>query len=138
MGCLVSGPWVGWRLCERAAGQAIQRHAGRELLDDALVTAANPDRPPGQPLRTAAISGLAFTVLYVVHRLLQGTGPDSSTAAAVATYNLAHRGALVASEVAGGLGLLALVRFLAGRVPVGGRGGEGLVAGGGAVSGGVW
>ena len=105
-------------MCERAAGQAIQRHAGRELLDDALVTAANPDRPPGQPLRTAAISGLAFTVLYVVHRLLQGTGPDSSTAAAVATYNLAHRGALVASEVAVGLGLLAFIPFLAGLVPV--------------------
>ena len=75
-----------------------------KLLDDALVTAANPDRPPGQPLRTAAISGLAFTVLYVVHRLLQGTGPDSSTAAAVATYQVAHRGALVAREVAVGLG----------------------------------
>src|SRR5215212_3624775 len=138
MGCLVSGPWVGWRLCERAAGQAIQRHAGRELLDDALVTAANPDRPPGQPLRTAAISGLAFTVLYVVHRLLQGTGPDSSTAAAVATYNLAHRGALVASEVAVGLGLLAFIPFLAGLVPVIWRAGQELLAVVVAISGGVF
>ena len=44
------------------------------------------DWPAGQPLRTAAIGGLTFTVLYVVHRLLQGTGPDSSGAAAVAAY----------------------------------------------------
>ena len=124
MGCLVGGPWVGWRLCVRTAAQAIHRHAGPELLDDALVTAANPDRSSGQRLRTAAISGLAFTVLYVVHRLLQGTGPDSSTAAAVATYPVAHRGALVASEVAVGLGLLAFIPFLAGLVPVIWRGGQ--------------
>jgi len=64
-------------------------------------------------LRTAAIGGLAFTVLYLVHRLLQGTGPDSSSAAAVADYNLAHRGALLASEVALGLGLLAFIPFVA-------------------------
>jgi hypothetical protein len=53
-------------LCEQAAAQAIQRHGGREVVDDALVTAANRDRSSDQPLRTAAISGLAFTVLYVV------------------------------------------------------------------------
>ena len=64
-------------------------------------------------MRTAAIGGLAFTVLYLVHRLLQGTGPDSSSAAAVADYNLAHRGALLASEVALGLGLLAFIPFVA-------------------------
>jgi hypothetical protein len=46
------------------------------------------DRSPGAALRTAAISGLAFTVLYLLHRLLQGTGPDSATAAAVAAYNV--------------------------------------------------
>jgi hypothetical protein len=108
------------------------------LLDDALVTAANPDRSPGQPLRTAAISGLAFTALYVVHRLLQGTGPDSSTAAAVATYNLAHRGALVASEVAVGLGLLAFIPFLAGLVPVIWRAGQETLAVAVAISGGVF
>jgi hypothetical protein len=51
--------------------------------------------------------------LYLVHRLLQGTGPDSSSAAAVADYNLAHRGALLASEVALGLGLLAFIPFVA-------------------------
>jgi len=69
-------------------------------------------------LRTAAIGGLAFTVLYLLHRLLQGTGPDSATAAAVAAYNLAHRSALLASEVAVGLALLAFIPFLAALVPV--------------------
>ena len=108
-----------------------------KLLDDALVTAANPDRSPGQPLRTAAISGLAFTASYVVHRLLQGTGPDSSTAAAVAAYNLAHRGALVASEVAVGLALLAFIPFLAALVPVIWRAGEESLAVAVAISGGV-
>jgi hypothetical protein len=88
------------------------------LLDDALVTSARRHRPPGQPLRAAAVAGLAFTVLYVVHRLLQGAGPDSSSAAAVAAYQVAHRGALLASEVAVGLALLAFIPFLAGLVPV--------------------
>jgi len=69
-------------------------------------------------LRTAAIGGLAFTALYLLHRLLQGTGPDSATAAAVAAYNLAHRSALLASEVAVGLALLAFIPFLAALVPV--------------------
>ena len=69
-------------------------------------------------MRTAAIGGLAFTVLYLLHRLLQGTGPDSATAAAVAAYNLAHRSALLASEVAVGLALLAFIPFLAALVPV--------------------
>ena len=102
------------------------------------MTAANPDRSPGQPLRTAAISGLAFTVLYVVHRLLQGTGPHSSTAAAVATYQVVHRGALVASEVAVGLGLLAFIPFLAGLVPVIWRAGQEPLAVAVAISGGVF
>jgi hypothetical protein len=71
----------------------------------------------GHPLRTAAVSGPAFTVLYLLHRLLQGTGPDSA-AAAVAAYNVAHRGALLASEIAVGLALLAFIPFLAALVPV--------------------
>jgi hypothetical protein len=125
-------------LYEQAAARAIQRHGGRQLLDDAPVTTAKPDRSPGQPLRTAAISGLAFTMLYVVHRLLQGTGPDSSTAAAVATYQVAHRGALVASEVAVGLGLLAFIPFVAGLVPVIWRAGQEPLAMGVAISGGVF
>jgi hypothetical protein len=136
--CLVAGRGSGGACVSGAAGQAIQRHAHCELLDDALVTAANLDRSPGQPLRTAAISALAFTVLYVVHRLLQGTGPDSSTAAAVATYQIAHRGALVASEVAVELGLLAFIPFLAGLVPVIWRAGQEPLAVAVAVSGGVF
>ena len=118
--------------------KAIPRRAGRELVDDALVTAANPDQSPGQPLRTAAISALAFTALYVVHRLLQGTGPDRSTAATVATYQVAHRGALVASEVAVGLALLAFIPFLAGLVPVIWRAGQESLAVAVAISGGVF
>lgn len=89
-------------------------------------------------MRTAAISALAFTVLYLVHRLLQGTGPDSSTAAAVASYQVAHRGALVASEVAVGLGLLAFIGFLAGLVPVIWQAGQESLAVAVAISGGVF
>jgi hypothetical protein len=74
----------------------------------------------------------------VVHRLLQGTGPDGSTAAAVATYQVAHRGALVASEVAVGLGLLAFIPFLAGLVPVIWRAGQESLAVAVAISGGVF
>jgi hypothetical protein len=73
---------------------------------------------PGQQVRIAAIGGLTFTVLYLLHRLLQGTGPDSSTAAAAAAYNLAHRSTLLASEVAVGLALLAFIPFVAALVPV--------------------
>jgi hypothetical protein len=102
------------------------------------VTSADRGGSPGQPLRTAAISALTFTVLYVLHRLLQGTGPDSSTAAAVATYNLAHRGVLVASEVAVGLALLAFIPFLAGLVPVIWRAGQESLAVAVAISGGVF
>ena len=77
-------------------------HAGSGLVDDAVVRRATTDRASGQRLRMAAIGGLAFTMLYLVHRLLQGTGPDSSSMEAVAAYQVAHRGALVASEVAVG------------------------------------
>jgi len=107
-------------------------------VDDALVTEARKDRPPGQPLRTAATGGLTFTILYVTHRLLQGTGPDSSSAAAVAAYQVAHRGALLASEVAVGLALLAFIGFLAGLVPVIWRAGQETLAVAVAISGGVF
>jgi hypothetical protein len=96
------------------------------------------DRSPGQPLRTAAIGGLAFTVLYLVHRILQGLGPDSSTAAAVADYSLTHRGTLLASEVAVGLALLAFIPFLAALVPVIWRAGQEPLAVAVAISGGVF
>jgi hypothetical protein len=89
-------------------------HAGRRLLDDALVTSVQLDQTPRKAMRTAALGGLAFTILY----LLQGTGPDSSTAAAITDYNLAHRSTLVASEVAVGLALLAFIPFLAALVPI--------------------
>jgi hypothetical protein len=82
------------------------------------MTGAHLDGSPGPQLRTAAIAGLAFTVLYLLHRLLQGTGPNSATAAAAAAYNLAHRSPLLVSEVALGLALLAFIPFLAALVPV--------------------
>jgi hypothetical protein len=113
-------------------------HAGSDLLEDDPVTSVTPSRPPGRPLRTAAIGGLAFTVLYLVHRILQGTGPDSSTAAAVADYNLAHRSALLASEVAVGLALLAFIPFLAALVPFVWRAGQESLAVAVAISGGVF
>jgi hypothetical protein len=86
----------------------------------------------------AAIGGLAFTILYLVHRLLQGTGPDSSRAGAVAAYQVAHRGALLASEVAVGLALVAFIGFLAGLVPVIWRAGQETLAVAVAISGGVF
>ena len=95
-------------------------------------------RPPGQPLRTAAIGGMAFTVLYLVHRILQGTGPDSPTAATVADYNLAHRGTLLASEVAVGLALLAFIPFLAALVPIVWQAGQQILAIAVAISGSVF
>ena len=110
----------------------------RPLVDDALVTPATTDRPPGQPLRTAAIGGLAFSVLYLLHRVLQGSGPDGSSVAAVAAYQVAHRGALLASEVAVALALLAFIGFLAGLVPVIWRTGQETLALAVAISGGVF
>jgi hypothetical protein len=101
-----------YRMARQAREVENSRRQG-DLLDDELMTSAQLGRPPGQPLRTAAVGGLAFTVLYLVHRILQGTGPGSSAAAAVADYNLAHRSALLASEVAVGLALLAFLPFLA-------------------------
>jgi hypothetical protein len=95
-------------------------------------------RSPGQPWRTAAVGGLAFTVLYLVHRILQGTGPDSSAPAAVAAYQLAHRGALLASEVAVGLALLAFIPFVAALVPIIWRAGEETLAVAVGISGGVF
>jgi hypothetical protein len=108
------------------------------LGDDALVTSATTDRRPGQPLRAAAVGGLAFTLLYLVHRLLQGPGPDSPSAAAVAAYQVAHRGALLASEIAVGLALLAFIWFLAALVPVIWQAGQEPLAVAVGISGGVF
>jgi hypothetical protein len=95
-------------------------------------------RSPDQPLRTSAIGGLAFTALYLLHRVLQGTGPKGSTTAAVAAYQVAHRGLLLASEVAVGLALLAFIPFLAALVPVIWRAGQETLAVAVAISGGVF
>jgi hypothetical protein len=86
----------------------------------------------------AAMGGMAFTILYLVHRLFQGSGPDGSSAAAVAAYQVAHRGALLASEVAVGLALLAFIGFLAALVPVIWRAGQETLAIAVAISGGVF
>jgi len=102
------------------------------------VRSATTDRPQSPPLRTAAVGGLTFTILYLVHRLLQGTGPDGSSAAAVAAYQVAHRGALLASEVAVGLALLAFIGFLAGLVPVIWRASQETLAVAVAISGGAF
>jgi hypothetical protein len=48
-------------------------------------------------LRTAALGALVFDVPYVVHRLLQGLGPDDATPAGISGFNLAPRSALLAS-----------------------------------------
>lgn len=71
-----------------------------------------------RPLLVAAIGGVAFSVLFAVHHLLQGRGPNSSTAAAVVAYNVDHQGALLASEVTVGLALLAFIAFIAPLVAV--------------------
>jgi hypothetical protein len=64
-------------------------------------------------LRTAAFGAVVFDVFYVVHRLLQGLGPDGATPEGISAFNLAHRSALLASEVAVGLALLAVIVFIA-------------------------
>jgi len=116
----------------------LRLHAGSQLVDHAVVRSATTDRAPGQPLRMAAIGGLAFTILYLAHRLLQGTGPDSSSMEAVAAYQVAHRGTLLASEVAVGLALVAFIGFLAALVPVIWRAGQETLAVAVAISGGVF
>ncbi|MCI4065160.1 hypothetical protein MRQ36_22360 [Micromonospora sp. R77] len=69
--------------------------------------------PERRTLRSAALGGLGFSVLFLAHHLLQGTGPPSSSAADVAAYDVAHSGALLGSEVALAFGLLAFIGFLA-------------------------
>jgi hypothetical protein len=92
------------------------------------MTRANLDGARTPSLRPAAIGALVFGLLFVIHHVLQGTGPASSSAADVAAYNVAHRGALLGSEVALGLGLLAFIAFLAPLVAVVWRAGHETVA----------
>lgn len=77
------------------------------------MTNVNLDTTRKPSLRLAGIGALVFALLFVIHHLLQGVGPASSSATDVAAYNVAHRGALLGSEVALGLGLLAFIAFLA-------------------------
>ncbi|HEX2075004.1 MAG TPA: hypothetical protein VHF92_14575 [Geodermatophilus sp.] len=82
------------------------------------MTAVHVDRAPGSSLQLAAIGALLFGLLFAVHHVLQGVGPVTSTATDVAAYNVAHRGALLSSEIALGLGLLTFIAFLAPLVAV--------------------
>ena len=94
------------------------------MSDDGAVTDGNRVDARRPPLRLAATGALVFSLLFVVHHVLQGTGPATSSAAEVAGYNVAHRGTLLASEVALGLGLLAFIAFLAPLVVVIWRAGQ--------------
>ena len=69
-------------------------------------------------LRWAAAGGAAFVVSYSAHRLLQGAGPEGTDAAAVSEWIVAQRGALLASEIALGVALLAFLGFVAPLVDV--------------------
>lgn len=89
-------------------------------------------------LRTAAFGALGFDVFYLVHRLLQGLGPDGDTPAAVAAFNVAHRSALLASEVAVGAALLAAIVFVAALATVIRRAGQDTLATAIAISGTVF
>ena len=95
----------------------------RELLDDALMTSGQLGRSPGRPLRTAAVGGLAFTVLYLLHRILQGVGPDKAAppivwtiTALVAVLSLAIQRTGLVWRWLGGVGLVAAAIFLLGSV----------------------
>jgi hypothetical protein len=102
------------------------------------MTSVNLGNARGPSLRLAAIGALVFGLLFVVHHVLQGTGPAGSSAAEVAAYNVAHRSALLGSEVALGLGLLAFIAFLAPLVVVIWRAGQETVAVGVLVAGTVF
>ena len=49
-------------------------------------------------LRTAALGSLVFDVLYVVHRLLHGLGPDDATPAGVSAFNVSDKSVIVNSR----------------------------------------
>jgi hypothetical protein len=71
-----------------------------------------------QRLRIAAAGGGGFLVFYLTHRILQGAGPAGASAEAVAQFYVEHRSALMLSEVANGLALLAFILFPAALIPV--------------------
>jgi hypothetical protein len=80
---------------------------------DGVMIAVDRVRAREPSLRSAAIGSLLFSLLFTVHHVLQGAGPVASSVPDVAAYNVAHRDALLASEVALALGLLAFIAFLA-------------------------
>ena len=92
----------------------------------------------GQPLRTAAVGGLALTVPYLVHRILQGSGPVSSAPAAVAAYHLTHRAPCWPARSPWGLALLVFIPFLAALIPISWRAEQEPVAVAVGISGGVF
>jgi hypothetical protein len=92
------------------------------------MTMVNAEGADASRLRLAAIGGLAFVACYVTHRILQGGGPAAGDPGTVAAYQVAHRGALLTSEIALGLGLLAFLFFVCPLVPVLWRAGQETVA----------
>jgi hypothetical protein len=98
------------------------------LAHDDWVTATAKDGTSASWLKLSAVGGLVFVALYVVHRVLQGGGPSSADPPTVAAYNVAHRGALLGSEIALGLALLAFLVFLAPLAPVLWRAGQETIA----------
>ena len=79
------------------------------MIGMAIDTAEN----PAWTQRTAALGALVFDVFYLVHRSLLGLGPGDATPAGISAFNVAHRWALLASEAAVGLALLAIIVFIA-------------------------
>jgi hypothetical protein len=57
-----------------------------DLADDPVAIDVNADPPRCRALRVAALGGLGFDLLYVIHRLLQGLGPQTSTVAAITPW----------------------------------------------------
>jgi hypothetical protein len=95
-----------------------------QMDDDPVTIGVNADPARCRALRVAALGGLGFDLLYVIHRLLQGLGPHTSTVAAITVYSRDHRESLLGSEVAVGLALLSAIVFLGPLVPIIWRAGQ--------------
>ena len=107
-------------------GRAPRREAGRRRMpDDAAMTEPIVvENERATSLRLAAWGALGFTGLYLLHRIGQGLGPSDSSPETVTAYEVAHRGPLLASEVAVSLALLAFIAVPVGLVPVLRRAGQ--------------
>jgi hypothetical protein len=76
---------------------------------------------PAWALRTAALGALVFDVFYVVHRLLQGLGPDDATPGAFVALGFisqAAETALVGVADAGDQSAVLALNHLQGRIPI--------------------